>query len=77
MTTWKKTTEERYYEMLGIVPPAEMTGLGFLVGEAMDHNSRGRPRYAAFARVNELFYEADEPLTVAEFRAVKSTDITA
>jgi hypothetical protein len=31
-TTWKIATEERYTQMLEIVPPAVMTGLGFLVG---------------------------------------------
>ena len=27
--TWIETTEDHYYEMLGVLPPARMTGYGF------------------------------------------------
>jgi hypothetical protein len=32
-THWKQSTAERYDYALEVVPPAAMTGLGFLVGE--------------------------------------------
>jgi hypothetical protein len=35
----KECTEERYDEMLGILPPALMLGKGFLVGEPFDHRT--------------------------------------
>ena len=45
--TWIETTEERYYEMLGVLPPASQGSMigahGFQVGEPMDHNERGEP----------------------------------
>jgi hypothetical protein len=56
MTTWKESTEKRYWEMLEVLPPAAMTGLGFLVGEPFDHGTctvKGftLPRYSAFAEI--------------------------
>lgn len=67
---WVQVSEERYDEMLGVLPPAVMTGFGFLVGEPMDHNSQGRPRFSAFVQAGGNFYEAREPMTVAEFKTV-------
>jgi hypothetical protein len=75
-TTWIETTEERYDEMLGVLPPEDMTGLGFLVGEPSDHNEQGRPRYAAFVRIGDRFFESAEPLTIREFRAVKLGEVS-
>ena len=74
--TWNETTEERYDKMLGVVPPEYMTGYGFLVGEAFDHREcsvehRIAPTFDAFVNIGEAFYEASEPLTVAEFIAAK------
>jgi hypothetical protein len=69
--TWTETTRERFDEMLGCVPPAIMARGGFLVGEASDHHATtGRPRYAAFVKVGEHYFEASRPMTVAEFRSV-------
>ncbi|MGH2619536.1 MAG: hypothetical protein ACRDHG_03045, partial [Anaerolineales bacterium] len=65
MPTWTEATQEHYYEMLEILPPAIMTGLGFLVGEPFDHNGAGQPR-----EIGGKFYEATEVLTVAEFRRI-------
>ena len=48
MTKWIETTEERYDEMLGVLPPAYWSSIGFLVGEPMDHNANGQPRFSAF-----------------------------
>ena len=41
--TWKRTTEAKYDEMLEILPPALWTGLGFLVGEPLDHDDNREP----------------------------------
>jgi hypothetical protein len=69
MIRWTETTESRFDEMLGVVPPAIMWGNGFLVGEAFDHDRAGRPRYAAFIQVRGTFYESAHPMTVADFKA--------
>ncbi len=70
MANWNQVTEERYWEMLGCLPPEVMTGMGFLVGEPMSHNAAGRPVFSAFAQWQGKFYEAKECLTVAEFKAI-------
>lgn len=83
---WKPTTEERYYEMLEILPPAAHTSRGFLVGEAYDHRQCAvtgnlAPRFTAFAfRLNDLgdandYFECERPLTVNEFRAATSKEL--
>jgi hypothetical protein len=75
---WKRVDAERYYDMLGIVPPALQHGNGFLVGEAYDHRTcrvsgRIEPTYMGFVyegeRGDEDFYEAEQPMTVGEFCA--------
>lgn len=78
---FKTTTQERYWEMLECLPPAAQTGAGFLVGEPYDHDAKGRERYFAFFwqryddfekaahGLEEAFYEAAAPMTVAEFKA--------
>ena len=40
--------EEIYFYFLEVLPPAKMTGYGFLVGEPYDHNEDNKPLYAAF-----------------------------
>ena len=77
MTTWNKTTEEKYWEMLEVLPPAIMTKNGFLVGEPLDHNSAGQPRYEAFVEYDGKFYVAAEAMTVVDFREVKASEVTA
>lgn len=77
---WIETTAERYDEMLCILPPAIMTGYGFLVGEPFDHREcrirhRTAPTFSAFAYRDGKFFEASQPLTIAEFRAVKDAEI--
>jgi hypothetical protein len=69
----KECTEERYDEMLGVLPPALILGKGFLVGEPFDHRrckvtNVVRDSYAAFFRANGKFYEGGN-MTVPEFRA--------
>jgi hypothetical protein len=72
---WKLTTETKYDEMLEILPPALWTGLGFLVGEPLDHDADGRPRFEAFIKVGGRFYVGTAPMTVKAFRSLKAEDL--
>ena len=79
MTKWKEVTEDRYDEMLCVLPPIYGPN-GFLVGEPSDHvrcsvTNQIRPNYAAFIRHGDKYYEADQCLTVPEFKAVKLADV--
>lgn len=71
---WKEIDEARYYEMLGVLPPAAQSGLGFLLGEPYDHNERGLPRFAAFVEINGKFYEGS-PMTRVAFSILKREDV--
>jgi hypothetical protein len=73
MTEWVETTEERYYEMLGVLPPECWTSLGFLVGEPMDHDNHGRPRFSAFIKMDGKFYEGKQAMTGVAFRALSNS----
>ena len=65
---WTETTEEKYWEMLEVLPPAGMKNGGFLVGEPWDHHATtGRPRYAAYKQVDDSFFVANRPITKEEF----------
>jgi hypothetical protein len=75
MSGWREVSEARFDEMLGMLPPAAMTGLGFLVGEAMRHNAGGQPEFTAFAQVGARFYEAEEPMTIATFKALDAFSV--
>jgi hypothetical protein len=73
---WNKTTEKTYWEMLEVLPPEAMTGFGFLVGEPMNHNAQGQPCFEAFVEWPKgKFYVASEPMTIAEFKAIKPQEI--
>jgi len=73
MTTWKNTTEERYDEMLCVLPPEYWKGGAFLVGEATNHrrcNVSGEyadtfQGFREFSTV--IFEETSEPVTREEF----------
>jgi hypothetical protein len=66
---WEETTEERYHEMLNVLPPEMHRNGAFLVGEASDHSaSTGRARYAAFKHRGAKYYAATRPLTRVEFQ---------
>lgn len=69
MTNWTECTEERYWDMLEVLPPAVMGSSGFMVGEPTDHcPTTGRPRFAAFIKRDGKHYEADAPMTIKQFR---------
>jgi hypothetical protein len=79
---WKPIDESRYWEMLGMLPPAAQTGIGFLLGEPYSHRlctvtGNGAATFSAFAEHAGAFFEAARPLTVAEFRRVTAADIAA
>jgi hypothetical protein len=70
--TWSPTTEARFNEMLGCLPPAAATPdyNAFLVGEPYDHDAgNGRPRFEAYRLRNDVYETASRPLTRAEFHA--------
>jgi hypothetical protein len=72
--TFKEVDEARYDEMLGVLPPALWIGKGFLVGEPFDHRTckatgRLTASFAAFIRYRGKYYESEEAMTAAEFRA--------
>jgi len=70
---WKPTTEDRFNEMLEVLPPAlwlHGAGGGFLVGEAMDHDAgSGKPRFEGFRQSGGHCYQGSRPMTRDEFRA--------
>lgn len=66
--TWTETTEEQYWEMLEVLPPACMRGGGFLVGEPCDHHAvSGKPRFQAFIKHGGKHYAASRPMTRDEY----------
>jgi hypothetical protein len=67
---WLQTTEEQWWEMLEVLPPAAMFGNGFLVGEASDHHAgNGQPRFQAYIKRAGQHYAATRPMTRKEFAA--------
>ena len=67
--TWTETTEERYGEMLEVLPPIAMGNGGFLVGEPWDHHAlTGDPRFQAYRQVGERYEASNRAMTVQEFR---------
>ena len=78
---FKECTEERYVEMLGVLPPALWIAKGFLVGEPFDHRTCKktgvvRATYAAFINHGDKFYEGPN-MTVPEFRALDVATLNA
>ncbi len=69
---WSPVTEDRYLEMLGVLPPAAMKAGAFLVGEPYDHHARsGQPRFACFRKTADGTHEEySRPMTHAEFVAL-------
>jgi len=71
---WIKTTEDRFDEMLGCLPPVAWVSKGFLVGEAYDHGTckitgDTRARYTALVSHGGEFYESKAPMTIPEWKA--------
>jgi hypothetical protein len=73
---WIETTEEKYYEMLGVLPPAWLTQDSFLVGEPYDHHAvSGAPRFAAYIHFGKRYLTSNRPMTIKEFKSIKAEDL--
>lgn len=72
---WKKITEERYNRQLDFMLPTAMTDWGFLSGEPEDTNAAHQPRYTAYVKADEQFFESIEPVTADEFHSLKIGDV--
>jgi len=71
---WTETTEETFDDMLNVLPPAIMSGGGFLVGEPWDHHAlSGRPRFAGYCERFGKWFAASRPMTKEEFRNEMNT----
>jgi len=73
--TWREISEDRYDEMLGMLPPASHRADGFLLGEQYSHRLctvTGKPAqtWLAFVTAGGRFFEGSQAITTAEFRAV-------
>ena len=67
---WVPVTEDRFHEMLNVLPPAAWHGGAFLVGEASDHHAAsGRPRFTCCREKGGEFAEYSRPMTHKEFVA--------
>jgi hypothetical protein len=64
-----EVTEERYYDMLGVLPPERMHGGAFLVGEPVDANEYGEFRYDYYYTKGGRYYNGGL-LTTREFDAL-------
>lgn len=73
---WVDTTQEKFWEMLEVLPPAAWvrgkTGSGaFLVGEPTDHDAgNGQPRFQAYWQRGDVFLASNRPVTRSEFKAL-------
>lgn len=67
---WRPTTRERHEQRLNVLPPAAEKSSGFLLGEPMDHDATGRPRYLAHRRYGNDYFEGSRPVTRTEFEVV-------
>ena len=80
---WKEVTEERYYEMLDLLPPAIFLYYGFLVGEPWTERQCSRrthltlPAFQPFVFRDGRYYEGDAPLTVPEFKFLDLSTVVA
>lgn len=68
MITWTPSTEEKFDEMLGVLPPAAMAKGAFLVGEPLRHKG-GRPAFEAHKHKDGVYSVSDDAVTFAEFKA--------
>lgn len=81
---FKPCSEERYHEMLEVLPPIAWMNKGFLVGEPWTHRTckvtgMVQPAYTAMVvRKGALggYYESTVALTVAEWRALDVRTLT-
>ena len=70
---WKRTSKEKYWDALELLPPAFQDHRGFLLGEPHDHaiceiTGTMHPRYDAYVNWGRWYYVSVRPLTVNEYR---------
>lgn len=78
--TYHDTTEERYFDMIGALPPEAYGAGGFLVGEPSSFRrcrvtGKGAATYEAFFEADGRYRQADEPMTTDEFRQVTAEEV--
>lgn len=80
MKTYKAITEERYYEMLEVLPPIYVRSVdgievdrGFSVAEATRHANDGRSAFTTCFMKDGLYYECEAVLSTDEGKAVKGS----
>lgn len=74
--TYNVTTKERFYDMLGALPPIAYHAGGFLVGEPVsaricEVTGKGAATYDAFFEVDDIHLQAAEPMTLREFMQIE------
>ena len=73
MSTWKRVTRERYWEMLEILPPAVMGGDAFMVAEPVSYGADGLATFVGFKQAGGQYFETERAMTVPEFRKLCPT----
>jgi len=74
-THWQETTEEKYDEMLCVLPPEYMAGGSFVVGEPVTHrpctiSKHLAPTFDGFTIHLNKFWATKESVTIREFKAL-------
>jgi len=74
--TYHVTTEKRFHDMLGALPPTAYHAGGFLVGEPVSARictvtGQGAATYEAFFEVDDIHLQTSEPMTVREFMQIE------
>lgn len=64
---WEEITEERYYDLLGCVPPEWQEGYAFAVGEPLCHMTNGEAVHECCIEIDGQFYS--KPFPVSQFNA--------
>lgn len=76
--TWTEVSEETFWEMLEVLPPACMIAGNFLVGEPCDHHAgNGQPRFQAYIKRDGKYLAANRPMTRTEFKALFKPEFAA
>lgn len=62
MAIWKETTEDRYFDQLGAVPPLRSKERCFMVGEALSFDNKLGFVYTTMAELDGRFFETVLPV---------------
>lgn len=78
--TYRITTKEHFYNLLGALPPAAYHAGGFLVGEPVSARrctvtGKGAATYDAFFEVDDIYLQTTEPVTMAEFMQIEAGSV--